>query len=86
MNDLREATYQYVNVADLTEAAARRKRILQSEHEGVMERPLPSSLQQLLRTSDATCWNLLTVGALLECTYHHLLPFLSKRQIHHLLQ
>ena len=37
MNELQELTYQYVNVADPTEAAARRQRVIQSESEGLME-------------------------------------------------
>lgn len=37
MEDLREVTYQYVNVPDPTEAVARRQRVLQSETEVLME-------------------------------------------------
>ncbi|KAF2600740.1 hypothetical protein F2Q68_00009038 [Brassica cretica] len=37
MNELQDLTYQYVNVADPTDAAARRQRVIQSESEGLME-------------------------------------------------
>lgn len=37
MEELREVTYQYANVADPTESAARCQRVLQSEAEGLME-------------------------------------------------
>lgn len=37
MNELREATYQYVNVADPVEAEARRQRVFRTNKEGLME-------------------------------------------------
>lgn len=37
MEELREVTYQYANVADPTESAARCQRVLQSEAKGLME-------------------------------------------------
>ncbi|KAF3522613.1 hypothetical protein F2Q69_00046318 [Brassica cretica] len=37
MEELREVTYQYANVADPTESAARCRRVLQSEAKGLME-------------------------------------------------
>lgn len=37
MEDLREVTFQYTNVSDPTELAARRQRLTHSEEEGLME-------------------------------------------------
>lgn len=37
LEDLREASYQYINCGDPTESAARRQRVLESEHSGLVE-------------------------------------------------
>lgn len=53
MNELREVSYQYTSVADPTESAARRQRVLRSEEEGLMEATAAGIIEATTRSVEA---------------------------------
>ena len=53
MNELREVSYQYTSVADPTESAARRQRVLRSEEEGLMEATAAGIIEAATRSVEA---------------------------------
>ncbi|CAN6829108.1 unnamed protein product, partial [Brassica oleracea] len=53
MNELREVSYQYTSVADPTESAARRQRVLRSEEEGLMEATAAGIIEAATRNVEA---------------------------------
>ena len=54
MNKLKEVTYQYTNVADPTESAAKRQRVLQNEEEELMETTAARIIEAASRNVEAT--------------------------------
>ncbi|KAJ4885501.1 hypothetical protein Rs2_35594 [Raphanus sativus] len=51
LNELREASYQYINCGDLVESAARRQRVLQIEHDGSVDEAADNIIAAAIRAN-----------------------------------